>query len=84
MYVYERGEMIVALTNSYDNQKAQVTVEKEIKDAEELCSVFNHKDCQTVKNRKISIELNDGEFKIYIPKKLLLNSEVDNNPFGDK
>lgn len=79
-YSYSRGEFLVALTNSTEQQHFKVTYHP-FSEGEVVCNIFYPtSDCQTVKGG-VDVYLNQGESKIYVPKSMLastndLNSEV--------
>lgn len=68
MYAYTRGRFFVAVTN-----KPYMTVSNDVpntgfSEGETVCNVFNSSDCTTIRSGKLSVSLNNGEVKIYIPK----------------
>nr|AIG55673.1 secreted protein [Thraustotheca clavata] len=69
-YSFSRGEFLVALTNSNDQQHFKVTYHP-FKDGQVICNIFYPtSDCQTV-NGGVQVYLLNGESKIYVPKDML-------------
>ena len=74
-YAFARGDMFVALTNSYD--QVQYTVPNlPWSDGTTVCSIYNGDDCQQINGGSMQVTLVNGENKIYIPK---TNSFFDSN-----
>uniref|UniRef100_A0A7S3MYP3 Alpha-amylase n=1 Tax=Strombidium inclinatum TaxID=197538 RepID=A0A7S3MYP3_9SPIT len=67
-YAFARGDFLVALTNSHDDQSFTVP-QAPFADGTEVCNIFfADTDCQTIKGGNIDIYLKGGESKVYIPK----------------
>ena len=66
-YAYSRGEMFVALTNSY-NQVQYHVPNLPWSDGTTVCSIFNGSDCQQIQGGGMDVTLVNGEAKIYVPK----------------
>lgn len=67
-YAYSRGEMFVALTNSY-NQVQYTVPNLPWNDGTTVCNIFwPTSDCQQIHNKSMTVTLMNGESKIYIPK----------------
>ena len=66
-YAFARGDMFVALTNSYE--QVQYTVSNlSWSDGTTVCSIYNGEDCQQINSGSMQVTLINGENKIYIPK----------------
>lgn len=75
-YAFQRGEFLVATTNTGNQQ--QVTVPNTaFADGTEVCNIFNDSDCQTVSNKSVNVTLQNGESKIYVPKSKLVKEDKD-------
>jgi len=66
-YAFSRGDMLVALTNSHDQQQIAIP-NTPWSDGTTVCNIFNDSDCQTISNKTINVTLDNGENKIYVPK----------------
>jgi len=67
-YAFSRGDFLVALTNSHDDQSVTIP-NAPFDDGTEVCNIFYaDSDCQTIKGGNLSVYLKGGESKIYIPK----------------
>lgn len=65
-YAYSRGEFLVALTNSNNDQHRNVTYQP-FPNGTRVCNIFYpDTDCQTV-NGSVDVYLIGGESKIYVP-----------------
>jgi alpha-amylase len=65
-YAFSRGEFLVALTNSTNQQHRTVTYQP-FPNGTHVCNIFYPTtDCQTV-NGSVDVWLNNGESKIYVP-----------------
>ena len=72
-YAFSRGKFLVALTNRHDNKRQKVAFHP-FDPGETICNIFYAKtDCQTVTATGVDVYLNDGEQKIYMPKRDLVN-----------
>ena len=68
LYVFSRGDFMVALTNSHNQQQVQVP-NVPWADGTNVCNIFYpDSDCQTISGKKLSVTLMNGEAKVYIPK----------------
>jgi alpha-amylase len=66
-YAFARGDMFVALTNSYD--QVQYTVPNlPWSDGTTVCNIYNGDDCQQIQGGSMQVTLVNGENKIYVPK----------------
>jgi alpha-amylase len=69
-YAFSRGEFLVAVTNSHNDQQRDVTYQP-FADGTTVCNIFYPTtDCQTV-NGKVNVYLAGGESKIYVPQSRL-------------
>ena len=69
-YAYSKGEFLVALTNSGNQQSFKVTYHP-FSEGDTVCNIFNPtSDCQTV-NDGVDVTLVNGEQKIYVPQSKL-------------
>jgi alpha-amylase len=69
-YAFSRGEFLVAVTNSHNDQQRDVTYQP-FADGTTVCNIFYPtSDCQTV-NGKVNVYLSGGESKIYVPQNRL-------------
>lgn len=66
-YAFARGDMFVALTNSYDQVEYDVP-NLPWADGTTVCSIYNYSDCQQINGGSMHVTLVNGENKIYIPK----------------
>jgi len=65
-YAFSRGEFLVALTNSANDQQRQVTYSP-FAEGTRVCNIFwPTTDCQTVSNG-VNVYLANGEPKVYVP-----------------
>lgn len=63
-YAFSRGDVFVALTNTWDN--VNVTIDYEFfADDTKLCNVLKQGDCILVQEGKFNVSMN-GEPKIYV------------------
>jgi len=66
-YAFQRGQFLVATTNSHNDQSVQVP-NTAFTDGEQVCNIFYPTtDCQTVQGNTVNVYLKNGEAKIYIP-----------------
>lgn len=66
-YAFKRGDMLVALTNNYDDVNQNVP-NLAYPDGTTLCNIFDSDDCQQVNGGSLNISLSNGHSKIYVPK----------------
>jgi len=66
-YAFARGDMFVALTNSYDNVQYNVP-NLNWSDGTTVCDIFDQNDCQTINGGQMDVSLNNGQAKIYVPQ----------------
>lgn len=67
-YAYSRGDVLVALTNTHDQQHIDIP-NAPWSDGTQVCNAFYPtSDCQTVQNKTINVYLDNGEAKIYLSK----------------
>eukprot|EP00755_Sulcionema_specki_P024869 Sspe_Gene.15400::Locus_5356_Transcript_1_1_Confidence_1.000_Length_1450::g.15400::m.15400/K01176/AMY, amyA, malS; alpha-amylase len=67
-YAFSRGNFLVALTNQVSSQNRDITY-LPFSEGTTVCNVFYPTtDCQTVSGGKLSVYLENGEAKIYVPK----------------
>ena len=70
-YAFSRGDMLVALTNSHNQQQIAIP-NTPWSDGTTVCNIFYpDSDCQTISNKTINVTLANGENKIYVPKSSL-------------
>ena len=68
LYIFSRGSLIVALTNTKDTQNVSVQ-NVPWADGTVVCNTFYPTtDCQTIQNGNLHVVLNNGEPKVYVPK----------------
>lgn len=65
-YAFTRGQVLVALTKSYDTQTIEITYH-DYADGTQLCNIFNTSDCVTVNDKKFTVVLESAETKVYTP-----------------
>ena len=75
LYVYARGQFIVALTNQVNGSVHADVPNTGFSEGQSVCNIFNSNDCQEIKGGKLAVYLNNGEAKIYVPKGTVLQSE---------
>ena len=68
-YGFTRGDTFFAFTNSLEPQTKVVT-DHPYAEGTEVCNVLNKEDCVKVSSGKLVMFLNDGEVKIYTPRKV--------------
>ena len=66
-YVFTRGDVVIALTNSWNGQGDKVYL-PDHQDGTVLCDALGSGDCQTVSGNSIEIYLNDHESKVFVPE----------------
>jgi len=66
-YAFTRGQYFFAFTNSLDPQVRTIQAHS-YPEGTMLCSIFDEKDCSEVKNGEFSVELLNGEVKIFAPR----------------
>jgi len=66
-YAFQRGDMFVALTNSYDSINQNVP-NLPYADGTTVCNIFDESDCQQINGGSLNVSLSSGLSKIYIPK----------------
>jgi alpha-amylase len=78
-YAYSKGEFLVALTNTSNNQHFKVTYHP-FTEGETVCNIFYPTtDCQTVSGG-VDVYLSNGESKIYVPQSQLAGALYAENP----
>lgn len=80
LYVFSRGNFLVALTNQYDNVDVKVP-QTPFSDGTTICNIFNTSDCQTVNGGNVQVSLNNGEAKIFVPQSSLQLDEAGDATF---
>ena len=68
IYAFTRGKLVVGLTNNVYGQVHADIPTTEFRDGDILCNIFFATDCVTIKNGQLSLYLNNGEVKVYVPK----------------
>jgi len=67
-YCFQRGQFLVATTNSHNDQTYTVP-NTAFSEGQEVCNIFYPtSDCQTVSGGNVNVYLKNGESKIYVPK----------------
>ena len=69
LYIFSRGDFMVAVTNSHNDQNVQVP-NVPWNGGTSVCNIFYPTtDCQNVtSDKKINVYLKNGESKVYLPK----------------
>lgn len=66
-YAFTRGQYFFAFTNSLESQ-ARTISSHSYPEGTVLCNIFNSDDCTKVQGDEFSVELNNGEVKIFAPR----------------
>ncbi len=76
-YAFSRGDLFVALTNSGNSISRSVTYHP-FAEGQTVCNVLFSGDCVTVSGGALSVVLNSGEAKVFVPKtSAVFNKSVD-------
>jgi len=66
-YAYSRGDMFVALTNSYDHVSYTVP-NLPWADGTTVCNIFDQSQCQQINGGSMNVNLDNGQGAVYIPQ----------------
>eukprot|EP01117_Protostelium_nocturnum_P011704 TRINITY_DN4259_c0_g1_i1.p1 TRINITY_DN4259_c0_g1~~TRINITY_DN4259_c0_g1_i1.p1 ORF type:complete len:472 (-),score=112.63 TRINITY_DN4259_c0_g1_i1:8-1423(-) len=72
IYVFSRGNVLIATTNvgTGGPQISRTITNHPFKDGQTVCNaIWGQSDCQKITGRNLQIVLNNGESKVFIPKK---------------
>jgi alpha-amylase len=68
LYAFARGQFFVALTNVLDGQVHRDVPNTGFNEGQVVCNIFYPTDCVVIKGGVLSVYLNNGEAKIFVPK----------------
>jgi hypothetical protein len=67
-YSFSRGNILICLTNSGSKTVSHTLTYLPYSNGQVICNVVNSNDCLTVTNNSLTITLDTGLPKVYVPK----------------